>query len=98
MMRKSIKFSLISRFSNIQHEFLNNDVRRLHICNKRNSRNIDSTLFVQFLEEEVAYLQDKMIIWINNSSIHKILEVYQTLKRKNILALTILPYYTWLNP
>ena len=58
----------------------------------------DSTLFVQFLEEAVAYLPDKVIIWMDNSSIHKTREVYQTLKRHTILALTIPPYSPWLNP
>ena len=58
----------------------------------------DSTLFVQFLEEAVAYLPDKVIIWMDNSSIHKTREVYQTLKRHTILTLTIRPYSPWLNP
>ena len=40
---------------------------------------LDGNLFVQFLEEAVAYLTDKVIIWLINSLIHKTWEAYQTL-------------------
>ena len=58
----------------------------------------DSKLFVQFLEEIIVYLPDKVVFWMDNSSIHKTLDVHKTLKRHNILALTIPPYSQWLNP
>ena len=97
MVKQSIQFSLLSKSSGIQYEFLNNDVRRLHLCNKRNSRNIWQHSFRVVFRGSCAYLPDKVIIWMDNSSIHKTREVYQTLKRPTILELTIPPYSPWLN-
>ena len=68
------------------------------IAIKGTANTFDSKLFVQFLEEAIVYLPDKVVLWMDNSSIHKTLDVHKTLKRHNILALTIPPYSPWLNP
>ena len=65
---------------------------------KETADTFDSKLFVQFLEEAIVYLSDKVELWMDNSSIHKTLNVHKTMKRDNILALTIPPYSPWLNP
>ena len=67
MVKQSIQFSLLSKPSNIQYEFWIMMSEDCIFAIKETPETLDITLFVKFLEEVVAYVPDKVIIWLDNS-------------------------------
>ena len=58
----------------------------------------DGRLFSQFIKESLVFLPENVVLWMDNSSIHKTLEVHKAFEKHNILAWTIPAYSSWLNP